>query len=145
MKLKFGERLIEPEIRRLYDLRDVAFDTAWFEGAVDCDAYFMFRDLALTPADAETIMRHQLRYDITIIPPFNVGLEFVKTYGATTCASARSSATRIPRCTRCLKATPFICCSTHNTKTRRRGYPSQGNTGRQSDRADLTTVSKPWQ
>ena len=28
MKLKFGERLIEPEIRRLYDLRDVAFDSS---------------------------------------------------------------------------------------------------------------------
>ena len=81
MKLKFGGQLIEPDVRRLYDLRDVAFDTAWFEGAVDCDAYFMFRDLALTPADAETIMRHQLRYDITIIPPFNMGLECVKTYG----------------------------------------------------------------
>ena len=38
MKLKFGERLIEPEIRRLYDLRDVAFDSAWFEGAPDRDA-----------------------------------------------------------------------------------------------------------
>jgi hypothetical protein len=27
-KLAFGERLIEPEIRRLYDLRDAAFSTA---------------------------------------------------------------------------------------------------------------------
>ena len=81
MKLKFGERLIEPDVRRLYDLRDVAFDTAWFEAAGDRDAYYMYRDLALTLADAETIMQHQLRYDITIIPPFNMGLEFVKTYG----------------------------------------------------------------
>ena len=81
MKLKFGERLIEPEIRRLYDLRDVAFDTPWFETAADRDAYFMYRDLSLTPTDAEAIRRHQLRYDITIIPPLNMGLEFVKTYG----------------------------------------------------------------
>jgi len=81
MKLKFGERLIEPEIRRLYDLRDVAFDTAWFEGAPDRDAYYMYRDLSLTPTDAETITRHELRYDITIIPPLTMGLEFVKTYG----------------------------------------------------------------
>ena len=81
MKLKFGERLIEPDIRRLYDLRDVAFDTAWFEGAPDRDAYYMYRDLSLTPTDAEIIARHRLRYDITIIPPFTMGLEFVKTYG----------------------------------------------------------------
>ena len=81
MKLKFGERLIEPEIRRLHDLRDVAFDSAWFEGAPDRDAYYMSRDLSLTPTDAEVITRHQLRYDVTIIPPFTMGLEFVKTYG----------------------------------------------------------------
>jgi glucose-6-phosphate isomerase, archaeal len=81
VKLKFGERLVEPAIRRLYDLRDVAFDAAWFEDASDRDAYYMYRDLALTPADADTIKRHHLRYDITIIPPFQMGLEFVKTYG----------------------------------------------------------------
>jgi glucose-6-phosphate isomerase len=41
----------------------------------------MYRDLSLTPTDAETITRRQLRYDITIIPPLTMGLEFVKTYG----------------------------------------------------------------
>jgi len=81
MKLKFGEKMIEPDIRRLFALRDVAFDTAWFEDASDRDAYYMYRDLSLTPTDADTITRHQLRYDITIIPPFQMGLEFVKTYG----------------------------------------------------------------
>ncbi len=81
MKLKFGEQLTESNIRRLYDLRDVAFDTAWFEGAEDRDVYFMFRDLALTPAHAETIERHTLRYDITLVPPLQMGLELVKTYG----------------------------------------------------------------
>jgi glucose-6-phosphate isomerase len=81
MKLKFGERLIEADVRRLYDLREVAFDTPWFETGADRDAYFMYRDLSLTPTDAEIIADHKLRYDITIIPPFNMGLEFVKTYG----------------------------------------------------------------
>ena len=81
MRLKFGKRLIEPAVRRLHDLRDVAFDTAWFEAAPDCDAYYMYRDLAFTPADADAITRHQLRYDVTIIPPLQMGLEFVKTYG----------------------------------------------------------------
>ena len=81
MKLKFGGQLIGPDVRRLYDLRDVAFDTAWFEAAPDRDAYYITRDLALSLTDAEAITRHQLRYDITIIPPFNMGLECVKTYG----------------------------------------------------------------
>jgi len=81
MKLKFGGRLIEPDIRRLYDLRDVAFDGAWLEGAPDRDAYYMYRDLALTLTDADIITRYQLRYDITIIPSFNMGLELIKTYG----------------------------------------------------------------
>jgi len=81
LRLKFGEQQIDPDIRRLYDLRDVAFDTAWFEDISDRDAYFMYRDLSLTPTDADTIKRHHLRYDITIIPPLQMGLEFVKTYG----------------------------------------------------------------
>lgn len=81
MKLKFGGQLIEPDIRRLFELRDVAFDTAWLDGAADCDAYYIYRDLALTTDDAETIKHRELRYDVTIIPPFNMGLELIKTYG----------------------------------------------------------------
>ncbi len=81
MKLKFGERLIDPDVRRLYDLREVAFDGPWFEGAADRDAYYTYRDLALTMDDAKTISNHELRYDVTIMPPFNMGLEFIKTYG----------------------------------------------------------------
>jgi glucose-6-phosphate isomerase, archaeal len=79
--LKFGKQLIEPAIRRLCDLMDVAFDTPWFEDVSDRDAYFMYRDLSRTQEDADAIKRYQLRYDITIIPPLQMGLEFVKTYG----------------------------------------------------------------
>ena len=81
MVLKFGGQLIEPAIRRLCDLRDVAFDTPWFEDVSDRDAYFMYRDFSRTQDDADAIKRHELRYDITIIPPLQMGLEFVKTYG----------------------------------------------------------------
>ena len=52
MKLKFCEQLIEPAVRRLHALHDVAFDSAWFEEAADRDAYYMHRDLARTPTDA---------------------------------------------------------------------------------------------
>src|SRR5674536_254712 len=58
-----------------------AFDTAWFEDVSDRDAYYMYRDLSRSQDDADTIKRHQLRFDITIIPPLQMGLEFVKTYG----------------------------------------------------------------
>jgi glucose-6-phosphate isomerase len=81
MKLKFGAQLIEPDVRRLSELREVAFDSAWFDGAFDCDAYYMYRDLSLTNDDAEIVRRLDLRYDITIIPPFSMGLEFIKTHG----------------------------------------------------------------
>jgi hypothetical protein len=58
MKLKFCEQRIEPAVRRPQALHDVAFDSAWFEEAADRDAYYTHRDLALTPADRETITRH---------------------------------------------------------------------------------------
>ncbi len=80
-QLAFGTRLVEPEVRRLYDLRAVAFDTAWFDGASDRDAYYMYRDLARNPHERQIIEGHELRYDITTIPPFNIGHEFVKTFG----------------------------------------------------------------
>ena len=41
MKLKFGEQLIEPAVRRLHALHDVAFDSAWFEEVADRDVYDM--------------------------------------------------------------------------------------------------------
>ncbi len=46
MKLKFGKQLIEPAVRRLRALHDVAFDSAWFEEAADRDAYYMAQSRA---------------------------------------------------------------------------------------------------
>ncbi len=80
-QLAFGSHLVEPAVRRLYDLRPVAFDTAWIESAPDRDVYYMYRDLARSPHDREVIEGHELRYDVTSIPPFHVGHEFVKTVG----------------------------------------------------------------
>jgi len=81
LQLAFGSHLIEPAIRRLYDLRAVAFDTAWMDTVPDRDIYYMYRDLARSPHDREIIEGHELRYDITTIPPLNMGHEFVKTFG----------------------------------------------------------------
>ena len=84
MKLKFCEQLIGPAVRRLHALHDVAFDSAWFEEVADRDAYYMYGDLALTPADRETITRHQLRYDITISPRSRWGSSSLRRAGTIT-------------------------------------------------------------
>ena len=116
MKLKFGKQLIEPAVRRLRALHDVAFDSAWFEEAADRDAY-IWRNLARTPADRETITRHQLRYDITIIPLLAMGLEFVKTYRHYHPACTLSCATHTLSCTRCSSVMPIIFCSVRKTES----------------------------
>ncbi len=79
--LAFGGHLFEPAVRRLFDLRPVAFDTVWFDGAADRDAYYMYRDLSHSPHDSRVIEGHDLRYDITVIPPLAMGHELVKTFG----------------------------------------------------------------
>jgi glucose-6-phosphate isomerase len=43
--------------------------------------YFMYRDLAKSDVDRRWLHLHQLRYDLTVIPPRNLCGEFVKTKG----------------------------------------------------------------
>jgi glucose-6-phosphate isomerase len=81
MKLKFGNNLVEPEVRWLEELHDVAYDTSWIENTPNIEVYYMYRDLYSTRRHKDTIVEHQLRYDITIIPPLKMGLEYVKTLG----------------------------------------------------------------
>ena len=50
------------------ELRDVACDARWMETAPDIEVYYMYRDLYHTREHKDTIVEHQLRYDITIIP-----------------------------------------------------------------------------
>jgi len=81
MKLKFGTSLVEPEVRWIEELRDVACDMGWMENVPNIEVYYMYRDLYLTLEHKDTIAEHQLRYDITVIPPLKMGLEYVKTLG----------------------------------------------------------------
>jgi glucose-6-phosphate isomerase len=80
-RLDFGGKKLEPDVRRLYDMREVIFDQEWLAGAENLELYFMYRDLFLSHSDKENLMDQGLRYDITIIPPNMLGLEFVKTAG----------------------------------------------------------------
>lgn len=81
--LKFGDKVTVADVRKLHDMEDVMFDKEWFEETEvrDQDVYYMFRDLAKSDSDLEAIKAHHLRYDITIIPPGMLGLEYIKTVG----------------------------------------------------------------
>jgi glucose-6-phosphate isomerase, archaeal len=78
--LTFGGRTQEPDIRMLSDIEAVLLDREILQGR-DRELYYMYRDLALSRRDRETMLEHGLRYDITIIPPAMLGREYVKTVG----------------------------------------------------------------
>jgi glucose-6-phosphate isomerase len=80
-ELEFGGRRKEPDIRFLYDMREVIYDKAWLAKAENVELYYMYRDLYLSRADRDTLIDQDLRYDITIIPPAMLGMEYVKTAG----------------------------------------------------------------
>jgi glucose-6-phosphate isomerase, archaeal len=79
--LEFGGKRVKPDIRSLYDMADVIYDQKWLDAADDIDLYYMYRDLAFSNKDHSIILQYGLRYDITIIPPSNLGIEYVKTAG----------------------------------------------------------------
>ena len=64
---------LTPEIRYLNDLHEVIFDAEWMnEQTTNPELYYMYRGLK---------NNGNFRYDITVIPPFSIGKEFVKTLG----------------------------------------------------------------
>lgn len=79
--LEFGGKRVEPDVRRLNDMREVLYDAAWAKSAPDTVLYYMYRDLALSRNDRSIILDHSLRFDITVIPPGKLGNEFIKTAG----------------------------------------------------------------
>jgi glucose-6-phosphate isomerase len=60
------------ETRYLFDLKKVLFDQEWLKKAKNFPVYYIFRGVK---------EKNGLRYDLTIIPPKNLGQEFVKTKG----------------------------------------------------------------
>ncbi len=79
--LEFAGRKVKPDIRKLYDMKDVIYDQPWLKLNSNRDLYYMYRELYLSSGDHSLMKEHELRYDITIIPPSNLGLEYVKTAG----------------------------------------------------------------
>lgn len=79
--LDFGGKRIRPDIRRLYDMKEVIYDKEFLENAENIELYYMYRGVFLDETDKKTMEENNLRYDITIIPPMKIGKEFVKTAG----------------------------------------------------------------
>ncbi|MDD1719969.1 MAG: glucose-6-phosphate isomerase [Methanoregulaceae archaeon] len=70
--------LPKPQVRNAGDLREViACPDCPFEGPL----YYMYRDLARTAQERAWLGRHDLRFDITAIPPASLCGEYVKTKG----------------------------------------------------------------
>jgi len=65
-------KLGKPDIRFLYDMKEVIFDQKWFKSAKNFPLYYMYRGVK---------EKNGLRYDITIIPSAFLGKEFNKTKG----------------------------------------------------------------
>lgn len=76
----FFGRKVEPDIRRLYEMKEVIYDKEWLEKADNVPLYYMYRDL-YKKEDRKQILKNDLRYDVTVMPPRMLGEEYVKTKG----------------------------------------------------------------
>lgn len=81
MDLEFGGKSKKPDIRWLFDMLEVIYDKSWLAKAENIELYYMYRDLYLSNADKGKLIDLDLRYDITIIPPRMLSVEYVKTAG----------------------------------------------------------------
>ena len=69
---------IKPNIRYLFDLKDVLYDQKWLSSAKNQELYYMYRGVETENA---LFQETDLRYDITEIPYQELGQEFIKTLG----------------------------------------------------------------
>lgn len=81
-EILYHGRKFVAEIRTVADMEPVAYDRKWIAyHDKNSPAYYMFRDLWRKPSDRDLMKKAGVRYDITVIPPMKMGMEFVKTYG----------------------------------------------------------------
>jgi len=67
-----------PSVRTIDEMRSVLADP-FCKGSATL--YFMYRDLAKSDVDRQWLCSHNLRYDLTVIPPCTLCGEWVKTKG----------------------------------------------------------------
>jgi glucose-6-phosphate isomerase len=78
MMAGWGGELPKPAVRTIEDMRPVLADPSCATSGI---LYFMYRDLAKSDADRNWLRQHNLRYDLTVIPPRIICGEWVKTKG----------------------------------------------------------------
>ena len=66
-----------PAIRTIEQMKEVLLDPDTQEPQ---ELYYMYRDIYRL-SDKSILEKHQLRYDVTVIKPSNLGREFMKTAG----------------------------------------------------------------
>ncbi len=79
--LEFGKDKFAPNVRMLYDMKNVLYDQEWLKTASNFPVYFFFRNLYLNEKHKMVAKKHGIQYDITVIPPRMLGAEFTKTVG----------------------------------------------------------------
>jgi len=77
-----------PNIRHLFDIKEVILDQEWLSKQNNMELYYMYRGVGLTEEDKKKIADACLRYDITVIPPLMLGKEYNKTAGHYHCEAA---------------------------------------------------------
>ncbi|MBD3190024.1 MAG: glucose-6-phosphate isomerase [Candidatus Heimdallarchaeota archaeon] len=78
---KAGEIDLEYSTRKLLDMKEVLYDQEWLASQQENpDLYYMYRNL-IREEDKDLYGNQNIRFDITIIPPRNLGKERVKTAG----------------------------------------------------------------
>jgi len=60
--LEFAGKRIKPDIRKLYDMREVIYDQEWLQATEDKDLYYMYRDLSYSNRDHNLIKENDLRF-----------------------------------------------------------------------------------
>jgi len=76
--LGWNGELPAPTVRTVNDMRSVLAEPSFQSSE---PLYYMYRDLARSDADWAWLHHHHLRYDLTVIPPQNIGGEWAKTKG----------------------------------------------------------------
>ncbi len=73
--------VVNPDIRMLFDIKEIIYDRKWLSNVDNIELYYMYRGVSSNDKDMVKMKEYELRYDITIIPPYMLGCEFVKTAG----------------------------------------------------------------
>jgi glucose-6-phosphate isomerase len=76
--LGWNGELPEPAVRTFDEMRSVLAEPSF---SFSEPIYLMYRDLARSETDWAWLRHHHLRYDLTVIPPLDMGGEWAKTKG----------------------------------------------------------------